>query len=52
MVSVPIILYTFYVDRFVEEEARSAGVAAVVSKSEHISALTGVARRLLYRDAA
>jgi DNA-binding NarL/FixJ family response regulator len=52
MPSVPIIMFTFYANLFVEEEARSAGVAAVVSKSEPISVLTGKARGLLYRDAA
>jgi DNA-binding NarL/FixJ family response regulator len=52
MPAVPIILFTSYVDRFVEEEARSACAAAVVSKSEHLSVLTAKVRRLLYRDAA
>ena len=49
---VPIILFTLYDDGIVEERARSAGVADVVSKSEDISVLTRTARRLLYRDAA
>ena len=52
MPSVPIIMFTLYIDTFVKERARSAGVAAVVSKSEDISVLTRTARRLLYRDAA
>ena len=52
MPSVPILLFTLYDDGFVKESARSAGVADVVSKSEHISVLTRTARRLLYRDAA
>ena len=52
MPSVPIILFTLYIDTFVNEKARSAGVADVVSKSEDISVLTRTARRLLYRDAA
>jgi DNA-binding NarL/FixJ family response regulator len=49
---VPIILFTLYDDGFVEESARSAGVAEVVSKSEDISVLIDAARRLLYRNAA
>jgi DNA-binding NarL/FixJ family response regulator len=52
MPSVPILMFTLYVDSFVDREARSAGVADVVSKSEDISVLTGKARSLLYRDAA
>ena len=52
MPSVPIIMFTLYIDTFVKEEARSAGVADVVSKSEHISVLIDAARRLLYRNAA
>ena len=52
MPSVPIIMFTFYVEPFVEKEARSAGVNEVVSKSEHISVLMGKARRLLYSKAA
>ena len=52
MPSVPIIMFTFYVEPFVEQEARSAGVHEVVSKSERISVLMGKARRLLYSSAA
>ena len=52
MSSVPIIMFTLYVDALVKAEARSAGIADVVSKSEHISVLTRTARRLLYREAA
>jgi DNA-binding NarL/FixJ family response regulator len=52
MPSVPIIMFTLYIDTFVKEKARSAGVADVVSKSEHISVLIDAARRLLYRNAA
>ena len=49
---VPIILFTLYDAGIVEERARYAGVADVVSKSEHISVLIDAARRLLYRNAA
>jgi DNA-binding NarL/FixJ family response regulator len=50
--SVPIILYTLHKDRFIEEEARAAGAAAVVSKSERVSVLMGLAHELLDRNAA
>jgi DNA-binding NarL/FixJ family response regulator len=40
MPSVPIIMFTLQIDTFVKEEARSAGVADVISKSEDISVLT------------
>jgi DNA-binding NarL/FixJ family response regulator len=52
MPSVPIIMFSLYVDPFLKEEALSAGVADVVSKSEHISVLTDRARGLLYRKVA
>jgi DNA-binding NarL/FixJ family response regulator len=52
MPSVPIIMFTFYVESFVEKEAHCAGVNEVVSKSEHISVLMGKARSLLCRSAA
>jgi DNA-binding NarL/FixJ family response regulator len=52
MPSVPIIMFTLYFDPFIENETRSASVAYVVSKSEHISVLTDKERGLLYRNAA
>jgi len=52
MPSVPIILFTLYVDSFVKEEAVHAGVSDLVSKSKHVSALIAKARGLLYREAA
>ena len=52
MPSVPIILFTFYVDLFVREAALAAGVSEVVSKSEHVSMLIAKARSHLYRNAA
>jgi DNA-binding NarL/FixJ family response regulator len=52
MPSVPIILFTFHVDRFVKEAALPSGVSAVVSKSEDVSVLITKARSLLYRNAA
>lgn len=52
MPTVPLIVFSEYSDVFSEEEARSAGVSALVSKSEHISVLVGKARALLYPIAA
>jgi len=52
MPAVPLIVFSEYCDVFSEEEARSAGVSALVSKSEHMSVLVGKARALLYPMAA
>jgi len=52
MPSVPIILFTFHVDRFVKEAALRSGVSDVVSKSEPLSVLITKAHSLLYRNAA
>ncbi len=52
MPAVPIIIFSEYSDVFSKKEARSAGISALVSKSEHISALVSKARALLYRIAA
>jgi len=52
MPSVLLLTFTLYVDPPLEAEARSAGIADVVSKSQHISALIAKARGLLYREAA
>jgi DNA-binding NarL/FixJ family response regulator len=52
MPTVPLIVFSEYSDVFSEKEARSAGVSALVSKSEHGSVLVGKARALLYDMAA
>jgi DNA-binding NarL/FixJ family response regulator len=52
MPEVPIIMCSAYSDSFTEREASSAGVSAIVSKSEHISVLLGKARSLLDQIAA
>jgi DNA-binding NarL/FixJ family response regulator len=52
MPTVPLIIFSEYSDVFSAEEARSAGVSALVSKSEHLSVLVGKARALLYPLAA
>ena len=50
--SVPIILFTFYVDPFIKEAAQASGVSDVVSKSENVAVLIAKARTLLRREAA
>jgi len=52
MPEVPIIMYSSYGDSFTQREARSAGVSALVSKSENIAVLLGKARSLVYAIAA
>ncbi len=47
MPTAPLIIFSEYSDVFSEQEARSAGVSALVSKSEHVSVLLGKARSLL-----
>src|SRR5216683_7326045 len=47
MPEVPVIMFSAYGDSF-ENEARSAGVSALVSKSEDMSVLLGKARNLVY----
>ena len=48
MPQVPIVMFSIYGDSFTQKEARSAGVSALVSKFEDMSALVGIARNLLY----
>jgi DNA-binding NarL/FixJ family response regulator len=48
MPMVPAIMFSEYSDVFSEEESRSTGISAMVSKSEHVSVLIGKARALLY----
>jgi DNA-binding NarL/FixJ family response regulator len=50
--TVPLIIFSEYSDVFSESEAQSAGVAALVSKSEHVSVLIEKARVLFYPAAA
>ena len=47
MPEVPVIMFSAYGDSSAEKEARSAGVWALVSKSEHASVLLGKARCVL-----
>jgi chemotaxis response regulator CheB len=49
---VPLIMYSAFGDRLVENQARLIGISEVVSKSEHPSVLVHKARGLLYSAAA
>jgi two-component system, chemotaxis family, chemotaxis protein CheY len=51
MPEVPVIMYSAFSDSFTEREARSAGVSALVSKSERMSVLLGKARNLVHKIA-
>jgi DNA-binding response OmpR family regulator len=52
MPMVPVIVFSEYSDVFSEKEARSAGISAMVSKSEHVSVLIDKAHALLFPAAA
>jgi two-component system chemotaxis response regulator CheY len=52
MPSVPIVMFSDYAHTFAEQEARSVGIAACLSKSGPASVLIGTARSLLTRVAA
>ena len=52
MPTVPVIVFSEYSDVFSEQEARSAGISAMVSKSENVSVLIDRVRSLLFPAAA
>jgi len=52
MPTVPLIIFSEYSDALTQEEARSFGISAQVSKSAHISVLIGKMRTLLHNIAA
>ena len=52
MPTVPLIMYSAFGDRFVEQQARLIGISDVVSKSDPFSVLVAKARNLLYPTAA
>ena len=52
MPMVPIIVFSEYSAVFSEREARATGVAALVSKAEHLSVLLDKARAALYSATA
>jgi len=47
MPTVPVVMFSEYSDVFSDEEARSAGISALVLKSEQVSVLIGKARASL-----
>jgi DNA-binding NarL/FixJ family response regulator len=47
MPRVPLIIFSEYSEVFSEKEARSVGISALISKSDHISVLVSNARELL-----
>jgi DNA-binding NarL/FixJ family response regulator len=49
---VPVILFSNYSDKFSEQEARSAGISAMVSKTESVAVLVTKARLLVNQLAA
>jgi|ERR1700745_461863 two-component system, chemotaxis family, chemotaxis protein CheY len=52
MPGIPLIMFSEYSDSFSEQEARSVGISALVSKSQHVSVLVEKARSLFYDIAA
>jgi DNA-binding NarL/FixJ family response regulator len=52
MPMVPIIVFSEYGDVFSEREARTTGISAFVSKTEHLSVLLDKARAVVYSAAA
>ena len=52
MPTVPLILYSNYAGILRQEDARSAGISAVVSKDKAASLLVSTAQNLLYQAAA
>jgi DNA-binding NarL/FixJ family response regulator len=52
MPDVRVIIYSSYIDLFVEKEARLAGASAAVSKSERVTALLEIARTLFEDEIA
>jgi DNA-binding NarL/FixJ family response regulator len=52
MPTVPLVMFSNYSEAFSEQDIRSAGISALVSKSEHVSVLVEKARSLLYDIAA
>jgi two-component system, chemotaxis family, chemotaxis protein CheY len=52
MPSVPLIMYSAFGDKFLEQQARLIGIRALVSKSQDAAALISKARSLLTPKAA
>ena len=52
MPKVPLIMYSAFGDRYVEQHASLLGISLVISKSEPVTAVVGAARSLLTQTAA
>src|SRR5216683_2549111 len=52
MPTVPLIMYSVFGDRLVEQQARLVGISELVSKSQPAAILVSKARSLLFRTAA
>jgi two-component system, chemotaxis family, chemotaxis protein CheY len=52
MPKVPLIMYSAFGDRYVEQQASLLGISSIISKSEPVTAVVGVARSLLTQTAA
>jgi DNA-binding NarL/FixJ family response regulator len=52
MPAVPLMMYSAFEDRLVEQQARLVGISELVSKSQPAAILVSKARSLLYRTAA
>ena len=52
MPAVPLLMYSAFGDRLVEQQARLVGISELVSKSQPATILVSKARSLLYRTAA
>jgi DNA-binding NarL/FixJ family response regulator len=52
MPTVPLVMFSNYSEAFSEQDIRSAGISALISKSEHVSVLVEKARSLLRHIAA
>ena len=51
MPTVPLIMYSAFGDRYVEQQASLLGISSVISKSEHVTTLVSAARSLLTQTA-
>jgi DNA-binding NarL/FixJ family response regulator len=52
MPTVPLMMYSAFGDRFVEQQARLVGISELVSKSQPAAILVSRARSLVYRNVA
>ena len=52
MPTVPLLMYSAFGDRLVEQQARLVGISELVSKSQPAAILVNKARSLLYQNAA